>query len=104
MGRSIRPDVLVNVFHHCGASVLMHPGRMKNVEGLYMPGIGSLPILDKLFLTMVGGGAFGNKSAWIEAAILRSLREFRNVPLNVEIVSYGSSDPRVQRLLSDFAR
>ncbi|MCU7943631.1 MAG: tetrathionate reductase family octaheme c-type cytochrome [Candidatus Thiodiazotropha sp. (ex Cardiolucina cf. quadrata)] len=27
-------------------------GRMKDVEGLYMPGIGSLPILDKLFLTM----------------------------------------------------
>ena len=27
-------------------------GLMKDVEGLYMPGIGSLPILDKLFLTM----------------------------------------------------
>ncbi|MEW8396744.1 MAG: cytochrome C, partial [Candidatus Thiodiazotropha sp.] len=27
-------------------------GRMKDVEGLYMPGIGSVPILDKLFLTM----------------------------------------------------
>ena len=27
-------------------------GRMKDVEGLYMPGIGSVPILDKLFLTV----------------------------------------------------
>ena len=27
-------------------------GRMSGVEGLYMPGIGSVPVLDKLFLTM----------------------------------------------------
>jgi len=34
-------------------------GLMKDVEGLYMPGIGSLPILDKLFLTMASLALIG---------------------------------------------
>lgn len=55
---------------------------------------------NQLFLTLLGGGAFGNRSSWIEAAITRSLEMFADVDLQVSIVSYGSSSPTAQRLLS----
>ena len=52
-----------------------------------------------LFLTLLGGGAFGNETAWIIGAIQRSLNLYRNVDLDVEIVSYDSSNPYVQQLV-----
>ena len=57
---------------------------------------------NKLFLTLLGGGAFGNESAWILAAIRRSLDLYRNARLDVAIVSYGAPNPAVQRLISEF--
>ena len=56
----------------------------------------------KLFLTLLGGGAFGNQSSWIAKAILRSLRLFKSVPLEVYLVSYGQSDPLVQGIIQQF--
>lgn len=53
----------------------------------------------KVFLTLLGGGAFGNHEDWIFAAIDRSLNAFSGVDLDVAIVSYGSSKPRVQELV-----
>lgn len=50
---------------------------------------------NKLFLTLVGGGAFGNQFNWIFDAIEKSVRQFKNTPLEVLLVSYGRSDPRV---------
>ncbi len=58
----------------------------------------------KVFLTLLGGGAFGNQDQWIFAAIARSLRLFRDVPLEVAIVSFGSSKPGVARLVADLER
>jgi hypothetical protein len=55
---------------------------------------------NKLFLTLLGGGAFGNHGDWIFAAIERALEQFADVPLDVSIVSYGSSKPRVRELVS----
>ena len=49
----------------------------------------------RLFLTLVGGGIFGNDVSWILDAIRISVEKFRNVPLDVRIVSYGKSDPKV---------
>lgn len=49
----------------------------------------------RLFLTLVGGGVFGNEVSWILDAIKISVEKFRNVPLDVRIVSYGNSDRRV---------
>lgn len=49
----------------------------------------------RLFLTLVGGGVFGNEVSWILDAIRISVEKFRNVPLDVRIVSYGKSDPKV---------
>ncbi len=57
---------------------------------------------NKLFLTLVGGGAFGNKIEWITDAIGKSLELFKNTPLDVRIVSYGSSRFEVRELLEMF--
>lgn len=52
-----------------------------------------------VYLTLVGGGAFGNPPAWIMDAIAKALRKFKKVPLDVRIVSYGGSDPLVKALV-----
>jgi hypothetical protein len=54
---------------------------------------------NSLFLTLLGGGAFGNESAWIIGAIKRALTLYKDVELDVAIVSYGSSNPELQQLL-----
>lgn len=54
----------------------------------------------RLFLTLVGGGVFGNRAEWIIDAILSAIRKYRDSDLEVRIVSYGQSDPRVSKLLS----
>lgn len=55
----------------------------------------------KLFLTLVGGGVFGNKLEWILSSIDRSLRLFQGSELEVSIVSYGSSNRFVAELASN---
>jgi len=53
----------------------------------------------RLFLTLLGGGAFGNETEWIIDAIQRALDLYRDADLDIAIVSYGSSKPSVQRLI-----
>ncbi len=53
-----------------------------------------------VFLTLLGGGAFGNSSSWIVDAMERAFELVADVDLDVAIVSYGSSSPSVQALLS----
>jgi hypothetical protein len=53
---------------------------------------------NRLFLTLLGGGAFGNQMAWIIEAIQRAVTLYKDVELDVAIVSYGSSNPYVQQL------
>lgn len=53
-----------------------------------------------VFLTLVGGSAFGNKISWITESLQRALMLYRNSNLDVAIVSYSHSDPDV-RLLVD---
>ena len=55
---------------------------------------------DKLFLTLVGGGVFGNRLEWILSAIARSVRLFSSTNLDVSVVSYGSSNREVASFLS----
>ena len=57
----------------------------------------------QLFLTLLGGGAFGNDTSWIMDSIARALRLYRDADLDVAIVSYGSSKPSVQRLIESFS-
>lgn len=58
----------------------------------------------KVFLTLVGGGAFGNATDWIIGAIQRALSLYRNVDLDVAIVSHGASKQCVQELVDRFSR
>ena len=44
---------------------------------------------NRLFLTRLGGGAFGNNPDWITDAISRSLELYSDSGLDVAIVSYG---------------
>lgn len=55
---------------------------------------------NRLFLTLLGGGAFGNETAWIIKAIQRALNLYKHADLDVAIVSYGSSKPYVQQLVN----
>jgi hypothetical protein len=54
----------------------------------------------RLFLTLLGGGAFGNELAWIIGGIQRALTLYKDVELDVAIVSYGSPNPHIQQLVS----
>ena len=56
-----------------------------------------------VFLTLVGGGAFGNKSNWIVESIERALRLYKDWSLDVAIISYGSSAWYVQQLVEEFS-
>ena len=55
---------------------------------------------NRLFLTLLGGGAFGNETVWIIGAIRRALKLYKNGDLDVAIVSYGSSNYHVQQLVN----
>ena len=55
-----------------------------------------------VYLTLIGGGAFGNKTEWIIDALNRSLHLYKTVGLDVAIVSYGSSNNHVQDLIANF--
>ena len=56
----------------------------------------------KVYLTLLGGGAFGNRHEWIEQAILKVLDIFRNSNLEVKMASYGHPDPMVSELISKY--
>jgi len=53
----------------------------------------------KLFLTLVGGGAFGNETDWILSAIRRACDIFEKYPLDVCIVSYKMSNPQLETII-----
>lgn len=54
---------------------------------------------NKVFLTLVGGGVFGNKIEWILEAIEKALIKFKQTPLDLMIVSYGNSNLHVRSFL-----
>jgi len=56
---------------------------------------------NRLYLTLLGGGAFGNETEWIIAGIRRALNLYRDADLDVAIVSYGSSNPYVQDIVHE---
>jgi hypothetical protein len=57
----------------------------------------------RLYLTLLGGGAFGNETAWILNAICRAITLYPESGLDVAIVSYGRSNPAVQQLARKLA-
>lgn len=51
----------------------------------------------KVYLTLVGGGVFRNNIEWILDAISLAILKFKNTPLEVKVVSYGSSNYLVSK-------
>ncbi len=58
---------------------------------------------NRVFLTRVGGGAFGNETGWIDGAIRRALELAGGWGLDVRLVSYGPPDEDLRRLGRVFA-
>lgn len=56
-----------------------------------------------VYLTLLGGGAFGNMTEWITDAIRRALELYRNTDLNVAIVSYETSRDFVSNLANEYS-
>lgn len=55
---------------------------------------------NRVFLTLLGGGAFGNEMKWITGALQRAMTLYDGlVDLDAVIVSYGSANPWLQTLL-----
>lgn len=51
-----------------------------------------------VLLTLLGGGAFGNDTAWIHHAIKRAAQRVAGFDLDVRIVSYGEPSPGLRKL------
>jgi len=55
-----------------------------------------------VFLTHLGGGAFGNDKDWITQAIRRALTATSQFDLDVRIVSYGNISTETSAVVNDF--
>ena len=55
------------------------------------------------YLTLLGGGAFGNEQNWILDAIRRAVTIYKELKLEVKIVSFRHSNPAVRNLREDVA-
>jgi hypothetical protein len=53
----------------------------------------------KIYLTTLGGGAFGNEEEWIHSAIEKTIAKIPKVGLDINIVSYLSPKPIIQKMI-----
>jgi len=58
------------------------------LEGSYFATLAIVALLAAM--TAVGGGAFGNRSAWIVNSMNRALASFAGAPLDVKLVHFGT--------------
>jgi hypothetical protein len=57
----------------------------------------------RVYLTMVGGGAFGNETRWIFQALRRALHGVRHYPLDVAVVCYRQVSQDLVDLLAEIS-
>ena len=55
-----------------------------------------------VFLTLLGGGAFGNQSSWIYDAMRRALEMMRPYDIEVRLVSHGAPSMEMQAIAEEF--
>src|SRR5699024_7983993 len=55
---------------------------------------------NQVFLTLIGGGVFGNKREWIFDAMEKAILKFSDWPLDLKIVSYRRSDPETNSFIN----
>lgn len=56
-----------------------------------------------VFLTLLGGGAFGNRNSWIYDAVRRALGLTKNFDLDVRLVSYGAPSKELVAVADEFS-
>lgn len=56
----------------------------------------------KVYLTLLGGGAFGNRIGWITDAIIRALEAHKDALLDVFLVHYGNLDGRLVACMAEW--
>lgn len=56
-----------------------------------------------VFLTLLGGGAFGNRANWIHAAIRRALELITAYELDIRLVSYGTPSKEIVAIAEEFS-
>jgi hypothetical protein len=56
-----------------------------------------------VFLTRLGGGAFGNAENWIDAAMRRALDLCRDRALDIRLVGYSPAPPSMLDMAAGFA-
>lgn len=56
-----------------------------------------------VFLTRLGGGAFGNDDRWIDGAMRRALQLADGWGLDVRVVSYGAPTAGLKALVGEFS-
>lgn len=59
--------------------------------------------VNKLFLTRLGGGAFGNRDAWIVDAMKRAIDRYAAYNMDVVMVSYGSRHSDMASLVKRYS-
>jgi len=59
---------------------------------------------NRLYLTLLGGGAFGNEKSWITDSIQRAIGIYCDCGLDIAIVSYGASKPAVTDVVRTLTR
>jgi hypothetical protein len=57
---------------------------------------------NKVLLTQLGGGAFGNSTQWISKAIERALHRAATYGLDVRLVSYGAPSEELKMLVARY--
>ncbi|MEH2560111.1 hypothetical protein V1286_007640 [Bradyrhizobium algeriense] len=57
---------------------------------------------NRVLLTALGGGAFGNDPSWIHDAMVRALDRVKEFGLDVRLVSYGSPRPMYRAIVDRF--
>jgi hypothetical protein len=55
-----------------------------------------------VLLTLLGGGAFGNRDEWIQGAMRRALQLASGSELDVRLVSYGAPPREMVELVKEF--
>ena len=53
----------------------------------------------RVYLTLVGGGAFGNPNGWITDSIVGALKKYQDAGLEIRFISYGASNQVVQDII-----
>lgn len=56
---------------------------------------------NKVFLTLVGGSAFGNEEYWILESMAKAINKFKKTPLDIYVVSYRKSNSNLTKMIND---